>query len=177
MVGWLQELTARWHPYLHHLSQHQPFLHVYSTILSIRSAVPGRLNSIFCGMVPRRWIAGKHALSESLCLWTYSVLCRACQSIQARDHHPAALSRHGALMNSWVSRSTRVACAHCCRALHRVASHTLRCCADRIVRFRSSHVFIQSNTAEIKALYQNQRSWRAEGQDENVARHRSMHSR
>ena len=126
MVGWLQELTARWHPYLHHLLQHQPFLHVYSTILSIRSAVPGRLNSVFCGMVPRRWIAGKHALSESLCLWTYSVLCRACQSIQARDHHPAALSRHGALMNSWVSRSTRVACAHCCRALHRVASHTLR---------------------------------------------------
>ena len=91
MVGWLQELTARWHPHLHHLSQHQPFLHVYSTILSIRSAAPGRLNSIFCGMVPRRWIAGKHALSESLCLWTYSVLCRACQSIPARDHHPAAL--------------------------------------------------------------------------------------
>ena len=59
--------------------------------------------------------------------------------------------------------------------LYTMLLHTL--CADRIVRFRSSHVFIQSNTAEIKALYQNQQSWRAEGQDENVARHRSMHSR
>ena len=75
MVGWLQELTARWHPHLHHLSQHQPFLHVYSTILSIRSAAPGRLNSIFCGMVPKRWIAGKHALSLRVFVYGLTLSC------------------------------------------------------------------------------------------------------